>query len=419
MVEQRSSDLKDMVVIGAGIVGLCSALRAQDQGFRVTLIDPDTPGSGCSRGNAGHFATEQVFPLADPAMLRSLPAMLLNPAGPLSIRTRYLPRALPWFARFLMQMRRPHREHNCQVLSQLCEQALPAWERLLDSLNLRHHLQQKGNLLVFERATPAQIEAQAMHYRGRGISLDLLDRDQLHAVCPGLSESVTAALWFKDTGHCADPFALSQALFRAFLTRGGHWLETGVKHITPGISHKLQLHNGATLMADTLLISAGIHSKSLCQQLDYAVPLEAERGYHLNTSPAAMPTMAVASYDRKFIMTPMNQGLRLAGTVEFAGLSAAPDFRRANRLFQHGCALWPALKQAPDPRQKENQWMGNRPSLPDSLPVISASRWHNLLFNFGHQHLGLTLAAVSADWLLELISNNKSPMNGALSIDRF
>lgn len=418
-MQNKTSDVSEFVVAGAGIVGLCTAIRAQRAGYKVTLIDPNSPGTGCSKGNAGHFATEQVFPLADPALLPALPGMLFNPLGPLSVRPRYWLRALPWFTRFLLQMRASRRQHNTRILSALCQDAMNSWQALLAGCNLHHHLQRAGNLLVFERADSATVARQARQYQSQGVDLAVLNRAELRSLCPGIADSVTAAIWFKNTGHCTDPFALSQALFQQFLAAGGHWLETGVSRIAPGTPHRLTLQNGTELNADQLVLSAGIHSQGLCEQLGYRVPLEAERGYHLNTRPTTMPPMAIASYDRKFIMTPMDRKLRLAGTVEFAGADAAPDYRRADQLYQHGVALWPALAQAPDPRLRENQWMGNRPSLPDSLPVISGSRWPGLWFNFGHQHLGLTLAAISAEHLMALIRGNESPLARALSIDRF
>ena len=405
-------------VLGAGIVGLCTAIRAQQQGFEVTLIDPSQPGLGCSFGNAGHFATEQVFPLADPALLPKLPALLTNPRSPLTVRPGYWFSALPWFARFLWQMRPGPRRHNTRVLRGLCEGALDAWHALLAPLQLTKHVQQKGNLLVFERRH-GDAEQVAAAYRKQGVALDILNRAQLDQLCPGLGDSVEAGIWFRDTGHTANPYALSKALFEQFLKSGGHWLQAAVVKIEPGSPHWLTLDTGARFSTQALALCTGIHSKSLCAQLGYPVPLEAERGYHLNTQVPHLPTMAVASYERKFIMTPMDNSLRLAGTVEFAGTNADADPARADTLAEQARNLWPALAEAPDPCRPENRWMGCRPSLPDSLPVISATRWPGLWLNFGHQHLGLTLAAISADWCLALVNGEEHPFSEALSVNRF
>lgn len=415
-----------IAVIGAGIVGICTALKAIEKGHEVWLIDPQEPGSGCSSGNAGHFATEQVFPLADPAILAKIPAMLINPLGPLAIRPRYFFTVFPWLWRFVLQMRRKRRAANTNTLRILCEAALPAWQKLLDENNLTGHLILKGSLLVFEDTPLAEIEKVEQMYRRQGVKVALLTRQALDDIEPGLAKCVNYALYFKDVGHTSNPRALSQSLTQCFLDRGGNSVTNEVTDI--------KQHNGSwqflfskaaapsRSMPDNfhkVIICAGVYSKKLCRQLGYAVPLEAERGYHLNCKPAHMPQRPIASYERKFIMTPMAMGLRLAGTVEFAGIEAKPNSNRADGFYQHGRALWPSLWQAKDPRREENRWMGHRPSLPDSLPVISAARQNNLYFNFGHQHLGLTLAAISAEYVAQLIDKGECPEAHPLSIDRF
>lgn len=416
-----------LAVIGAGIVGICTALQAQSTGYSVTLIDPESPGSGCSLGNAGHFATEQVFPLADPSLLPQLPRMLFNPLGPLTIRTRYCLKALPWFLRFIAQMTSARRLKNTAVLRELCEAALPAWQQLLSRHRLQNHLTCQGSLLVFESTDALAMQQTFAHYRTQNVAMTRLDRAALDAQYPGLGESITSAIRFDEVGHTSDPLALSQALHHSFVALGGKVVQRRAHQLHPTDEHIEIIYEDNRAgghkhqVFDKAVICAGVYSKKLCQQLGYDIPLEAERGYHLATHPASQPAIPVASYDRKFIMTPMNHSLRLAGTVEFAGLDAAANPDRSDALYQHACALWPALAAAPDPRQPANRWMGMRPSLPDSLPVISNSRWPSVWFNFGHQHLGLTLAAISAQRLCDAMLQQKTPLpaQAALSIERF
>lgn len=404
-----------IAIVGAGIIGICTALRALEAGHQVTLIDPQEPGSGCSAGNAGHFATEQVFPLADPALLTQIPAMLLNPHGPLAIRPRYFVKVLPWLWRFIWQMVSTKRRANTKVLRTLCEAALPAWCSLLQRCDLEHHLILNGSLLVFETTPLKEIQMLQRHYQQEGVEVSLLNRQDLEKLEPELSNTVSHALFFERVGHTANPLALSQALYRKFIELGGSYLQEKVTALT---LHQAQWQvnleasqcctQKPTSYFDTIVLCAGAHSKQLCGQLGYSVPLEAERGYHLNCVTKHLPQRPIASYERKFIMTPMSIGLRLAGTVEFAGVGAKPNPKRADGFYQHGCALWPRLVQIQDPRVEQNRWMGHRPSLPDSLPVISAAREKNLYFNFGHQHLGLTLAAISAEHVMQLVGANNS-----------
>jgi D-amino-acid dehydrogenase len=398
-------------VIGAGVVGLATAVQLQQAGYQVTLLDKNGPAAGCSSGNAGHFATEQVFPLASLAILRQLPAMLLNPTGPLRLRAGYLLQALPWFCRFIANITPTRQRALQQALSALNQQALPAWQRLLATTAAEDLVQFRGALLVSEQPGLQQLAASFSQYQDAGIPVNWLEQTALLAREPALSHNVQGAIEFPQVAHTSDPYALCMRLFAKFQALGGEFRQHEVHQIRKdGDSYMLELvasataehHNQLTqpIRTPQLVISAGAYSHLLCRQLGWKVPLEAERGYHLMTQsrPLQCP---VSSLERKFIMTPMQHGLRLAGTVEFAGRDSTPDPRRAHVLLEHANQL---LAQPTGVAAGTVPWSGNRPSLPDSLPVLGACPNHlGVFYNFGHQHLGLTWAACSADLLLASI----------------
>ena len=401
------------VVVGAGVIGLVTACRLQQRGQQVLLLDPAGVGAGCSFGNAGHFATEQVFPLADPALLSKLPKMLLDPLGPLAIRPKYFARALPFFYRFVLQMTKPRRQANTEALKSLLSDAIPAWKRLVQDAQCEHLLSVRGSLLVFEHSSLTQVQQIATSYRQQGIALMVLTHTELQQKFPGLSADIRYAIWFTEVGHTLSPSVLNQQLFQWFLSMGGQFSAQEVLAIHRNQSQlQLQLST-QQIIATTVVICTGAQSKKLLQPLGYQLPLEAERGYHLMTSPPTMPDIPVASYDRKMIMTPMLHGLRLAGTVEFAGLRAQDNWQRAKVLRQHGEALWPVLRGAISQVGPEACWSGLRPTLADSLPVISQSHLPGLWLHFGHQHLGLTLAATSTELLLKLFDGDVTALQQA------
>ncbi len=394
------------VVVGAGVIGLVTACRLQQQGQQVLLIDAKGVGAACSYGNAGHLATEQVFPLADAGLLPKLPGFLLDPLGPLAIRPGYFWRALPFFYQFVRQMAPRLQQANTSALKVLLSEAIPAWQRLAQDANCEDLLRYQGSLLVFEQANLAKVVQVAALYQKHGVALDILSKPTLQQRYPGLSPAVCHAIWFKDVGHTLSPSRLNQRLYQWFLALGGQFLQQKVLAIDHQPA-KLQLKlSSQTLSADVVVLCTGAYSKELLQPLGYQLPLEAERGYHLMTSPPSMPDIPIASFERKMIMTPMQHGLRLAGTVEFAGLTAPDNWQRAKLLRRHGEALWSPLAATNSQVGPEACWSGLRPTLADSLPVISQSKLPGLWLHFGHQHLGLTLAASSTELLLQLMNSD-------------
>lgn len=417
------SSNKKVAVVGAGVVGLCCAYRLQKQGYQVTLWDMNYPGHGCSKGNAGHFATEQVFPLGAPGLWKQIPGMLLDPLGPVAIRWSYFPRIAPWLMQFMWNTRQSQFKAGTKALEQLNEHSLPAWKRLMDEIGMPEFVKVKGSYLVFEQ------ESNFLKYANdtlpalgkHGVKTEVLSGNELREKQPALSPDIKQAVFFPQTGHTPDPLKLSETVFNHYMIAGGLFKMDKVQCIVSDDS-------GVTIKASTqehtfdqLILTTGAWSRPLVKQATgVSIPLDTERGYHMMLpSSADLLDVPVSSADRKFIMTPMDEGLRLAGTVEFGGLDAEPNMQRALMLEQQACALLPELKDRNE--QQKSTWMGFRPSLPDSLPILDRVG-HNgqVVLALAHQHLGLTQAALSAELVMDMLADNESVLDmSPFKLNRF
>ncbi|AZF53411.1 D-amino acid dehydrogenase family protein in hydroxy-L-proline catabolic cluster [Pseudomonas sp. R4-34-07] len=393
----------DIVVVGAGIIGLACAVQLARQGRQVRVIDAQAPGLGASYGNAGHLATEQVFPIADLSILKRLPAMLLDPTGPLRLDWTYLPRALPWFIRLLLNLRPAPYRRSVAGIRALNEASLGAWQRLLHTIGQPQLLREDGSLLVFERAeSRAALDAVQQRMISQGVPVAFWSAEAVHTAAPQLSEAIQGGLFFPGTGHFLDPYTVVGALVDAAKALGVDFLQQRVLDARVDGSGVSLLTDQGAVTARQVLIACGAHSAALTAALTgKRVPLDTERGYHLMLphEHARLP-FAVTSLERKFIMTPMPGGLRLAGTVEFAGLQRPANMQRAWQLHR----LANGLFRQPLNADEATPWMGFRPSLPDSLPIIDRVCDGKVLLAFGHQHLGLTQAAVTAELVGRLAS---------------
>lgn len=414
--------MPDVAVVGAGIIGVACALQLARQGRRVVIIDQQEPGHGASFGNAGHLATEQVFPIADASILTRLPAMLMDPMGPLRLDWKYLPRALPWFTRLLLNLRPAPFQRTVAGIRALNEGSLGAWHRLLGSIERPHLMREDGSLLVFERAESRQaIDALQARMSQQEVPVDHWHASVVQDAVPQLSKGIQGGLFFPRTGHFLDPYGVVCELMEAAKASGVQFLK---RQVVGGKldEHGVSLRTGqGTVAARQVLIACGAHSASLTGALTgKKVPLDTERGYHLMLphEHGRLP-FAVTSLERKFIMTPMDGGLRLAGTVEFAGLDRPPNMERAWQLHRLSQGLFRRDLNAED----ATPWMGIRPSLPDSLPIIDKVCKGKVLLAFGHQHLGLTQAAVTAELIARLASpaaaSNGLPALEPYRLDRF
>jgi len=406
----------NIAVIGAGIIGVNCAAELQARGYQVTLLDKSAVGEGCSKRNAGHFATEQVFPLAEFSLLWQLPKLLFDPLGPVALSVKHLPKALPWFLKFIANMFTSKRSKNSAALKTLNQHAIDYYRPLLKAANAEYLLTTNGSLLTFEQTPIAQVEHLFHHYKKAGVAVKLLNRQQVLLLEPNLSDKIQHALYFIDVGHTVAPYEVCTKIAEYAIKLGTKYRQFEVKNIAHFAEHVEISNNSETLSFDKVVIATGAWSTNLLKQLNYKLPLEPERGYSLDLpEEAEQPRLnrPVASAERKFIITPMAHGLRLAGTVEFAGLTQKANMERADMLYQHAEKMLNNITHfSKESANDEQRWLGFRPSLPDSLPVIGKAPMHdNIAFALGHQHLGLTLGAITGRLIGQIIDNQKTDID--------
>ncbi|WP_161993498.1 NAD(P)/FAD-dependent oxidoreductase [Muricoccus nepalensis] len=391
-----------IAVIGAGVVGVACARALQRAGLPVLLVDPAPPGSLCSAGNAGHIAIEAVSPLSRPGVLAGVPRMLTSPAGPLTLRARGVPSLLPWMLRFAAASRPSRVRAGTAALAALLGTAAADWRAALDAPDLAPLLRREGAVAVTE--TPAGLAAarrEAAVMSAHGVRVEALEPGEVAELVPALVAPVTGGQFFPDAMHAVNPQRLVRDLGARFAAEGGAVLAqpaTGFAR-EGGRVTALRTAAGETPVAGVVL-AAGLASAALAPGLGLALPLTAERGYHamLPAEAAALPC-PVSFAERGFIATPMEHGLRLAGTVELGAGGRAPDWSRADILVRHARDLFGGAPEA------ASRWTGDRPTLPDYLPAIGrAPGLANAVVATGHQHLGLTLAAVTARIVAALVA---------------
>lgn len=416
----KSANKETIAVIGAGVVGLCTALEAQRKGYQVSLIDHNLPGKGASFGNAGYLATELISPLSTRKTLYSALPMLLSPHGPLSLPLEYIHKSIPWLSRFIIAAK-PNSVKTAQLaLNELNSNAVEAWKRCLNDIGASEQLIKSGYLLVWESKNKINEAIKHAAYMHKwGITCRLVKDKELRDLEPELSSNISHALFFPDAYHVKDPFILCQKLSQIFQKRGGKLIVDKVNKLIPDQNTvKIELEKGKHQF-NYSIVCTGAWSKKLLADVNLDVPLEAERGYHLSIKASKLKIRhPIGSVERRFVISPLTSGLRVVGITEFGGLILPPFRKHFASLTHHSNNLIPRLeKQTIDTQE----WMGHRPTLPDSLPIISKHPMHpQLLFCFGHQHLGLTQAAISAEYIIGLLDRTLEPDRCfAFRVDRF
>lgn len=406
------------IVIGAGIVGLCTALYLQETGRPVTLIDRLPPGEGTSSGNAGIISTGSVHPEAMPGIWKEIPHMLLQRLAPISVRPIYIPRLLPWFIRFLASSSKSRADASSAAIHALASRALEYLQPLVDKAGAQDLLRQTGVIYVHETVAQfAKAKLDCAYYERRGVEYQLLDSAALAEQEPALRPGLGGGVLIPSAAQTLSPLALSKKLFALFTAQGGQfWQEEVTGFVSEG-KHLIAVRTTEERSCREVFVTAGAYSGSLSKQLGSPVPLDTERGYHLHCPTPGIELLRPLLFGgRAFAATSMEDGLRLAGTVEFAGLKAPADYKRAQMLGEQAQDLFPGLNI-----EQGKRWLGFRPSLPDTIPVISGSlHYANVFFGFGHGHLGLTQAAVTGAVLAMLADGRQAPLDLApYRIDRF
>ena len=407
-----SNPVLPIAVIGAGVVGLSTALYLRRSGRDVTIIDPLPPPGGASYGNAGMISADTSVPIALPGMLRKVPSWLTDPLGPLAVRPSYFPKALPWLMRWIAASRMPRVLEISDAMRALHKDAFLCWKELLGPQNFADLVRPAGQVHVWE--TDAETPGAALERQLRerqGIASQALTSDDLRQMFPGISTAVRRGVLVPGNGYTVSPQRIVQTLHRLFLEAGGRVVPESVMKIMPreGGGYDLMTNVGFHT-AQQIVVAAGAWSVRLLKPLGVSVPLETERGYHVMLpTPNVSLTTTLSNKSRSFGVTPMEQGLRVAGTVEIAGLDAPPDERRAKALLVNVRTMFPDVNT-----DGHRFWMGFRPSTPDSLPIVGEVAGRPGLFlAVGHGHFGMTGGPPSGRLLSQLINHQPTAFNAA------
>ena len=406
----NSNASHSVIVIGAGIVGLCVAYALRKEGFAVQVIDPEDPGSQCSFGNAGAISAGSVAPLAMPGILKSATKMLLEADSPLYVPPHYWLRAAPWLWRFVASASPQRVEEIAAALTDLFAGAVEHHRALAREVGCPDRVVQTGQLHLYRDGAALEKDMGAWRLRERhGVRCEQLDAAAIRALEPAVSSDYTAAMFMPEQGAVTHPFAYAQAIAEAARQRGVVFVRDRVQALSREADGWVVQGMQRGYRSTQVVLAAGVWSAQLLRPLGLRVPLESQRGYHLHlASPNLTIGRPVVFADRKVFAAPMEHGLRISGTVEFGGLDMPPTARRAAALGDAAVRGLPGLKlDAP------SRWMGHRPCLPDSLPVLGPVRRHSGLWcAFGHGHLGVTGAVNTGRWIAHALS-------GGMPLERF
>jgi len=397
-----------IAIIGAGFIGLASAAALMRDGHRVTVFDPAGIGQGASFGNAGTFAPYACIPVNNPSVFRDLPRFLLSTDSPFRLRWAYLPHLAPWLARFMMSSLPRRYEASAGSLAALLAQANDAYAPMLANPELARFVQPRECLYLYSSKTSFDAAQATLALRRKlGVAFEVLDGAGIRALEPSLAPIFERGVLFSHSWHFSDPHGFLQTLFAQLAAQGLALERVAVDGIEAG-AHGVTLNAGGFARSFShVVVATGARSAQFARQCGDVVPLDTERGYHVRFPGAQhLISRPVGWAERGFYMTPMSDGLRVAGTVELAGFGDRKNRSLLDLLTFASRRALPALEN-PD-----SDWLGLRPTLPDGLPVLARSRASSrVIYAFGHQHLGVTLAGVSGRIVADLVAQRAPPLD--------
>ena len=399
---------QQVLVIGAGIVGLACAFYLNAQGYRVRIIHEADLDASTSCGNAGGVAVADFIPMSGPGVIFKTPQWLIDPLGPLSIRARYLPHLIPWFWHFMRSGTKAKRKVLSEAMASLMQTALDDHNSVLAASNLGHLMQKKGTLFVYRSEQGRLADKAAWDLRRDcGVEFEALNRQGVLKYEPALGPLAPCGYRVEEWAHYRDPAEIVSELANHLKAQGVLFEQAQVDriHFEGTRPAGVKLLNEKWLRGDQIIVAAGAWSTALSRQLGDPFPLESERGYNTTLPDPGIEVRSFVTFSEDhFVMTPMQMGLRIGGAVEFAGLKAPPNYGRSKALLRLAKRYLPDLNT-----EGGTEWMGNRPATPDSLPVISPSRDHdNVFYAFGHGHLGLTGSMTTGRVIADLVAG-KTP----------
>lgn len=401
---------KSMYVVGAGLVGACTAIRLLKSGYKVVLIDKSGPGSGASSGNAGSIGTASIPPLGMPGQIWKLPKTFLDPLYPLVIRRENIKNSLHWFRKFLLASKPARVDKIADARASILETAEPTFKELLHSLNLQYMINKTGLIHTYQSNSSFLHSKYAIALRkNRGINLLTLTGHELRDIEPMISDRVDVGVFYPDIFTCVNPGRLNNLLVEAFVERGGKFIKEEVKDFEFSNDRCASvMTNVGKYPCEGIVLTAGAWSKPMAKKLGCDVSLEAERGYHImvNQVQRNLKTPLVSA-DYHIAITPMGTEIRMSTISEFSSISASEIHEKAYLILRQARNVVRNIDVQPNSR-----WVGSRPSTPDSLPIIGCSKkYKNVIFAFGHGHLGLTLAPITAKLVSEICLGIKNSID--------
>ena len=400
----------EVAVIGAGIQGVCNALFLQKKGIDVTLFDKDEPGCAASYGNAGHFSPYASLQLNRSDVLSDVPAMLLSSRGPLALKWNYFVKMLPWFSKYIMSCSEKKMMHTAKYMHQILDISLDAYDELFADINLDGLVEKKGIMYVWEKKGIKSRKIEIDIRDKFGVKQKILNPKEVHDLEPNLKSFYDGGVFYEYARHARNPKKIIEKLFADFLKKGGKFKKTNINNINFKDQKPILITESDKLLFDKVVIACGAFSKKLTDKLDEKIPLDTERGYHVHfKNYSNLLSRPVVWADRGFGITPMEQGLRVVGTVEFGGLENPLSKSRIKNLILNAKDM---LNGLPENEDHEDEWLGFRPTLPDFLPVIGKSKnYNNVYYSFGHHHLGWTLGAISGKIVSKMILGEKTNLD--------
>ena len=394
-------------VVGAGIQGVCTALFLQKKGYQVIIFDRDQPINSASYGNAGHFSPYASVPLNRTDIVSDVPTMLLSSRGPLSLKWNYVPKMIPWFLKFLLNCRQERMMHTAKNMHQILDQSLPAFDELFEEINLEGLVENKGILYVWTDKNLKSRELENKIKEELGVKQQLVNPKEIHDLEPNLKPFYHGGVYYDYARHARNPRKILTKLLENFINKGGKFLKLYIQDINFDEDKPVIRSETQRFIFDKLVIACGAFSKKLTDKLHEQIPLDTERGYHVHFKDCDhLISRPVVHANRAFGLTPMEQGLRVVGTVEFGGLDNPLSKSRIKNLILNANDMLEGLPEHKD------EWLGFRPSLPDFLPVIGPSKnYKNVFYSFGHHHLGWTLGAISGKIVSMMIANENTNLN--------
>ena len=409
--------MKKIAVLGAGIIGICSAYFLQKTGYKVTLIDKEEPGTMTSYGHACTFADYANVPVNSPSLFKTIPSMLLREDGPLAVDFFYVIKNLPWALKFLNNCRKVKVEEIAASLANLLRHARLSYDHIFEEVNVSQYIKNDENIYIYESKQAYEESGYSTLLRKKNnIKVKELTKKEIHDLEPNLAPVYYAGKLFTGSRHTTNPLAISKEIYKSFLQGGGQYLNEDVKNVIHKDNSVEIILDQQKIEFNEMVLSAGAWSNSIANMIGDNFPLDTERGYHvLFENKKQLISRPIGWSQSGFYLVQIEEGIRAAGTVEIAGLKKPPNKKRLDMIEREARKILPQLGKV------KSTWMGRRSTLPDAMPVIGrSSKNKNVLYAFGHQHIGWTLAAVTGKAINELVKGNQPNFDiKAFSPNRF